>query len=97
MSPVVPDAAAGGRQGFRRRPRTTGSVVGAAHPETAEFSAEPVVGRRSPAVDLPSAGPGSGASDQLSPPWKTQPTVAPLPMLTTPTAGSALPRTKPPA
>lgn len=34
---------------------------------------------------------------QWSPPWKTQPTVAPLPMLTTPTPGSALPRTKPPA
>ncbi len=83
MSPVVPDAAAGGRQDFRRQPRATG--------------AEPVVGRRSPAVGLPFAGPGSGASGQLSPPWKTQPTVAPLPMLTTPTAGSALPRTKPPA
>lgn len=33
---------------------------------------------------------------QRSPPSKTQPTVAPLPMLTTPTAGSVPARTKPP-
>ncbi len=89
----------------RRRGETYASTAAVPEGGRASLALPPEGGGAAPTVRgtfrstgvTPRRRTGSAAGDQWSPPWKTQPTVAPLPMLTTPTPGSALPRTKPPA